>query len=297
MRTVGGALAGLQVPDMTQPADAGSNGGVGGNNSASCPVCGVRLPEHSYERAGRRMSVCGRCLDRMQVQDAYEDRLIEVHAKAEEGALEEAFLILDGIWAVHGARDYDGWLRRSIWSTRAVLLGQAGRLAEALDAYKALFEQGFTDASDEIECRLGRADVLVRQERRGEALLELEAALDAIDEKTLPGALSMLGRYAEVAGEDAESLLRLRDSLLRAALLAWGISPPPPAVGDPAPVGWVLRQASELLKGAEERYAGLKRETMATSSGEERIVLIEDFIAREPVDFYRKLARALVPKG
>jgi tetratricopeptide (TPR) repeat protein len=259
-------------------------------------MCELRAATHDYERAGRSMQVCERCRDRQELQDAYEDQLQNIHALAGRGGIDQALALLDELLATHGAQDHDGWLRRTVWSERGMLLADAGRFEEALAIYAERSRLGFVDSSDEMVHQLGLANALEKLGRTSEALGALATGLDRVDEKSKPGALTLLGRLAEIAGDQAETELEGRKALLLSTATAWGIEVPSSNPPERASLVKTLRAALTALATAQAHYDELRRRVSGLSLEQKR-PLLEAFIANERVGFYRDRAKEMLDRN
>jgi tetratricopeptide (TPR) repeat protein len=165
-----------------------------------CTLCGKKPATEKYMLSGHAEMVCAACLERRQVRDALEDKLLHILALERRKQYDEALACLDTILEANRDRDHDGWLARSIAHDRAVILFEAGRYAEALQAYDAWAELGFEDVSQRWMHADGTARTLEAFGRDREAVAALEDALGYEDPKYLPsvlGVLTELVRFSE----------------------------------------------------------------------------------------------------
>lgn len=151
--------------------------------------------------------VCALCLDRLSVQEAYENQLVHIGNLARNSHYDEALACLKAIFESNRDRDHDGWLARSITAHRALILFQAGRYAETEEAYKALAKLVVVDAWDRGECALGLAHTLEALGRDQEAVAVLGDALGHEDLgylNTAPGLLGEVARLSEKLGQPVD---------------------------------------------------------------------------------------------
>jgi len=144
--------------------------------------------------------VCATCLERREVRDAYEGKLLHITALERRKQYDEAIVCLNTILEENHARDHDGWLARSVADHRVLILLDAGRYAEAEQACKAWSQLGFSDVSERWMHALGTAHTLEGLGRDREAVAALEDALGYEDPKYLPsvlGVLTELVRFSE----------------------------------------------------------------------------------------------------
>src|SRR5690242_16529079 len=88
-----------------------------------CASCGAAATAR-YSHGDQTVEVCARCLDRLELQDAFEARLLDLHALSTDGQYSAALQLLDELVDAHQARDHDRWLARSVLAHRAILLEQ-----------------------------------------------------------------------------------------------------------------------------------------------------------------------------
>jgi tetratricopeptide (TPR) repeat protein len=157
-----------------------------------CEHCKKRPATAKYTYADVSEMVCAACLDRREVQDAYENRCLHIHDLEFREQYDEALACLAEILEVNRLRDHDKWLARSIARDRAMILFDAGRYAEAEQACKAWDELGITDAGERWMYGSVAARTLDVLGRPREGLEILEEALSHQDPKDVPGAWSYL---------------------------------------------------------------------------------------------------------
>lgn len=173
-----------------------------------CSLCGKKPATEKYALSGHPEMVCASCLERRQVRDALEDELLHIMALERRKQYDEALACLAAILEANRHRDHDGWLARSVAHDRAVLLFEAGRYAEALQAHDAWAELGFEDVSERWMHSDGKARTLEALGRDREAVAVLEDALGYQDPKYLPSALwvlTALARISEKVGQPVDS--------------------------------------------------------------------------------------------
>lgn len=151
--------------------------------------------------------VCAACLERWNVQVAYENKLLHITALERHGQYDEALACLDAILEANSERDRDGWLARSIAHHVVLVLLDAGRYPEALQACRAWESLGFADVSERWQHATATGHALEGLGRDGEAVAALEDALGYEDPKHLPsvlGVLTELVRLSEKIGQPVD---------------------------------------------------------------------------------------------
>ncbi|MDI1480268.1 hypothetical protein [Polyangium sp. y55x31] len=134
-----------------------------------------------YTRGKMDEMLCASCLDRMAVQDAIEDKFIYMYELATSERSDQALDCLNAIWEANRHRDHTGWLARSVASTRAFILHQAGRYTEALQASEAVAQLGFENVTARWAYGDARARNLRALGRHREALETFEEAFSHQD--------------------------------------------------------------------------------------------------------------------
>lgn len=173
-----------------------------------CALCQEKPATENYALSGHTKPVCAACLERWNVQDAYENKLLHITALERRGQYDEALACLDAILEANSDRDHDGWLARSVADHRVLLLLDAGRYAEAEESCRAWARLGFADVSQRWMHALGTAHSLEALGRDQEAVAALEDALGYEDPKYLPSVLSVLTelvRLSEKVGQAFDS--------------------------------------------------------------------------------------------
>ena len=166
----------------------------------ACSFCKQRPATAKYTRAGRTEMVCATCVDRLEVQDAFERKARDIFDDpVMNEQYDEAIACLDAFLEVNRHRDHDKWLARSIASARSLILFDAGRYAEAEHACEAWAELGFADVGERWEHGFETARTLDALGRTREGLAVLEDALSYRDPKYVPGAWSHLVKLAELS--------------------------------------------------------------------------------------------------
>src|SRR5262245_56282579 len=171
-----------------------------------CWFCNERPAAVRYTHATSKQTcshmVCATCLDRLEVQEAYEYKsAYTIHPLEINEQYDEALACLDAFLEANRHRDHDKWLARSIAMSRAMILFDAGRYAEAEQACEAWAELGFRDVGDRWMHGRQTAETLDELGRTREGLAVLEDALSHRDPKEVPGAWSHLAKLAQLSGK------------------------------------------------------------------------------------------------
>lgn len=168
-------------------------------SSQTCYFCKKKPAEAKYtDRSGTRTEmVCATCLDRLEVQDSYEYKIVEMSKLEDDERYDEMLACIDAFYEMNRHRDHDGWLARSIASHRELLLWQAERYAESLEACKVREQLGFDNVTDRWALGVAKAQALEGLERHEEALAAFEEAFSHQDPRFLSDARYFLNRLVE----------------------------------------------------------------------------------------------------
>lgn len=166
-----------------------------------CSDCEERLATTEYTLDGDTIRVCETCLDREVAQDAFNNALIRVIGLKRSGHHDEALACLTSVLDANRSRDHDKAIARNVASQRAWVLDDAGRFAEAEQAYKEWAEIGFRDVWNQQLYALGLADTLEKLGRDREAIPILEDALGKERPWDLQLAMSVLTTLVGVSGK------------------------------------------------------------------------------------------------
>jgi len=110
-----------------------------------CAFCQKVPATETYTHKSVNLLACAPCLERRNVRDALDDQLPQVFDLERRCQYDEALACLDIILEANRHRDHDGWLARTIAHHRAAILFEAGRYAEAEEAYRAWAQLGFVE--------------------------------------------------------------------------------------------------------------------------------------------------------
>jgi tetratricopeptide (TPR) repeat protein len=170
----------------------------------TCSFCKKRPATAKYTYATTtemiEEMVCATCLDRLEVQEAFEYKFRDIIIPLERNEqYDEALACLDAFLEANRHRDHDQWLARSIASHRAMILLDAGRYAAAEQACAAWAALGFDDVGERWMHGSVTAETLDELGRTREGLAVLEDALSYRDPKDVPGAWGHLKRLAEIS--------------------------------------------------------------------------------------------------
>jgi len=256
-----------------------------------CAVCGAPSTLR-FSRGTRMLDVCARCLDRLELQDAFEARLLELDQLAIDGRHAAALALLGEVLSAHGARDHDGWLARSVLAHRAILLDQQGDLAAALQARLALLEGGIPDPSEEMAERLALATLLERMGRLEEAAEAAEQALVAARGPAAAGVVPVLARYAHICEQLGRHVPPRHRPLLVEAIRRWGLPIEASLLADPAPLAPAIAAAEQELRTAQARFQALQLD-LQQRPREQRAAVVDAYLAQEPVALFRQMAEGL----
>ena len=143
-------------------------------------------------------------VERYSLQDDYE-RVTMTHSLELEssGRYEDALACLAAALEANSHRDHDKWLARSVARDRMMILVDAGRYAEALEASRDWRQIGFENVSQRWMHATATGHALEGLGRDEEAVAVLEDSLAYQDETYLPsvlGVLLELVRFSEKLG-------------------------------------------------------------------------------------------------
>ncbi|MDC3953038.1 hypothetical protein [Polyangium jinanense] len=177
------------------------------------------------------MRVCATCLDRLEVQDAFEYKGLAIIKLMSRDQYDEALASWDAFEEANRHRDHDGWLARSVARDRAFILYEAGRYEEALQAAETVAQLGFENVTYRWAHGSEKARILQALGRHREALAAFEDAFSHQDPRYVAAApyffphLVELSenvgqpvdekwrRVAEAGAEDFAVEMPVRDSL------------------------------------------------------------------------------------
>jgi tetratricopeptide (TPR) repeat protein len=197
----------------------------------TCSFCKKRpaTEKYTYASGGETISemVCATCLDRLEVQEAYEHKLAYIIVPLEiDEQYDEALACLDAFLEANRHRDHDKWLVRGITNDRARILFDAGRYAEAEQTCKAWAELGFADAGERWMHGFETAQTLDALGRTREGLAVLEDALSYRDPKHVPIALGYLMKLVNISEKLGQPVDPKWRSLAQEAAESYGVEMP-----------------------------------------------------------------------
>lgn len=178
------------------------------DESPLCALCKKRPAVKRYTHTNLDERVCAICFDRWSLQHEYERAYPHIDALEQGEQYDEALACLDTILEANRSRDHDAWLARSIGHERAMILFEAGRYAEAEQAFRARERLGFADVSQRWMHADGTARTLEALGRDREAVTVLEEALGHEDPRFLPSViwvLTGLVRLLEKIGQPVDA--------------------------------------------------------------------------------------------
>jgi tetratricopeptide (TPR) repeat protein len=224
-----------------------------------CSLCKKRLATERYTHATSREviseMVCATCLDRLEVQDAYEYKsAYTIHPLEMNEQYDEALACLDEILEANRHRDHDKWLARSIARDRGHILLDAGRYAEAEQACEAWAELGFADVGERWMHGSLTAQTLDALGRSREGLAVLEDALSHRDPKDVPGAWGYLEKLAEISEKLGQPVDPKWRSLAEESAAWYGVEVPKHESLDKAilELAEAIRKQGRMRRGEEE---------------------------------------------
>jgi tetratricopeptide (TPR) repeat protein len=188
--------------------------------------------------------VCAPCLDRLEVQEAYEHKLVHIIYQLElNEQYDEALACLDAFLEANRHRDPDKWLARSIARDRAHILFDAGRYAEAEQACEAWAELGFADVGERWMHGSLAAKTLDALGRSREGLAVFEDALSYRDPKDVPGAWGYLATLAEISEKLGQPVDPKWRSLAQESAAWYGVEMP-----EHESLGKAILEAAEAIR-------------------------------------------------
>lgn len=257
----------------------------------SCDICGVSLGCAEGFVHASLGSLCPRCRDLMQVRDAFDSRLMEIMTLGMRARnVARALEMLDEVNNTWARLDHDGWLDRSVRSSRALILSKNGRHQEALGDLRVV-EAGTSFGSDEyVLTKISVARTLQGAGEYREAVEELApliASWEGLPVGTVPGLVSVYADVASVAGFSA-------DPSCFHALGAWARK-----------VGMQISsvEASDLHRAASDALAEWNRghQRFATFANKVqgapqpiRETIINEYLTSEPIGYLKERARGLL---
>jgi len=258
---------------------------------AKCEECGQLGAERAI--AGRRFVLCDRCNDRLLVQIALDERILEI-VKLSTAEPDKALAILDDVHENYRNIDHDGWLERSIRSQRALIFLQSDRREDALVELRAI-ERNLEAGSDEFaENKHSIATVLARDGKPRDAIYELDLALADLERLRTGTVVGLLTAYARVASDHGWTVPQKYQSTFERAVREWGM-PVPADLVDSDLTQAILLAASQRLE-AQARYVALLEE-LSGKPTDVRARLLREFIDAEPVGYFRDQARRNLDDG
>lgn len=188
------------------------------DNPTKCQRCGKHPETATYRsRNGKwTQQVCGLCLDRLEIVEAYEWGILETYSLYQDAEddvyFEKTLAWLDEVERTHRHRDHDGYLQRSLMAHRALVYWEAERYAESLEAAEIRIQLGgLEDAWDHWAAAGAKAGALEGLGRHAEALATFEEAFRHQDPKYIESACVLtrsLVKYSSNAGQPVDESWR-----------------------------------------------------------------------------------------
>lgn len=258
---------------------------------AKCEECGRLGAERAI--AGRRFVLCDQCNDRLLVQIALDERIVEI-VKLSTTDPARAIAILNEVYEAYRHIDHDAWLERNVRSQRALIFLQSGCHEDALVEFRTI-ERNLEAGSEEFaENKHSIANVLARDGKPRDAIHELELALADREHLRTGTVVGLLTAYARVASEHRWTVPSVYQAAFERAIHDWGMPVPPELVSSDLNQA-ILLAASHHLE-AQDRYIALLEE-LREKSPESRTRLLDDFVRGEPVGYFRDQARMQLENG
>lgn len=164
-----------------------------------CALCQKKPAVEKYTCKTLDEMVCATCFDRWSVQEVLEGEMLQILDLERARKHDEAIARLDTILGANRDRDHDGWLANSVALGRSSILFDAGRYAEAEQAYREWAQVGFIDLWRRQMHALGLAKTLEALGRDREAMAVLANVLGHEERKDLPLALTVLSELARIS--------------------------------------------------------------------------------------------------
>ncbi len=168
-------------------------------SSLLCASCEQKPAVKRYARGGFDEVLCATCFDRSTVQELLENKLTHLLDLESRQQYDEALVCLDEVLETNRYRDHDGWLVNSFALHRTSILFDAGRYAEAEQAFEDWARVGFIDLWRRQMHALGLAKTLEALGRDREAIPVLENVLGHEDEEDLSSALLVLTELVRIS--------------------------------------------------------------------------------------------------
>jgi tetratricopeptide (TPR) repeat protein len=195
--------------------------------------------------------VCATCLDRLEVQDAYEYKARDIFDLEMNECYDEALACLDAFLDANRHRDHDKWLTRSVANHRALMLFAAGRYMEGEKACEAWAQLGFADVGERWEHGFETARTLDALGRSQEGLAVLEDALSHQDPKYVPGASGKLKKLAEISEKLGQPVDPKWRSLAEEVAESYGVEMP-----EHESLGKAILELSKAIRKTERMRRG-----------------------------------------
>ncbi len=178
-----------------------------------CKRCHQRPVTTTYtDRNGKQTEqVCDRCLDRLEILEAFDWGVLDSRAWADEEQYDKILDWLDAFEKEHRHRDHDARLARSIAAHRALTYWEAERYEESLAACEKVDAFGFEDVWYRWAAAGAKAGALEGLGRHAEALTVFEEAFRHQDPQFMRSAcyfLPVLVKYSTNAGKPVDESWR-----------------------------------------------------------------------------------------
>ncbi|MDI1431749.1 hypothetical protein [Polyangium sorediatum] len=176
-----------------------------------CWFCRKKPATELYIQPKSTKRVCATCLDRLQVQDAYEHAWLHFLVLEDEERYEEVLAGIGAFLEANRHRDHDQWLARSITRDRSSVLFEAGRYPEADEACDAWGRFPFDNVTDRWFHGSVKAQIVQALGRPQEALSIFEEAFSHQDPRyasAIPYYLHWLVDFSDAVGQPVDEKWR-----------------------------------------------------------------------------------------
>jgi hypothetical protein len=149
-----------------------------------------------YKRAGKSISLCPDCHDKLCIQNMYERNLLRISQYEKNKEYDMAHSLLGNVRVKTAKRDHDGLLNYTINNHEGMLLEEQGKVKEALEVHR---NNCPVDAYGYINNKIIIAKILIQVNQSQNAIHELSAGIMKAREAEYFLAFNALYYYANEA--------------------------------------------------------------------------------------------------